>query len=83
MSLFQTAYENLRQTDFSLTFLENKRIFAEGVQVYEILQHSYTPWGVFAVDGFGVFVYFDVGYSVISLKWCGILALENSAVNGF
>ena len=35
--------------------------------------------GVFGVDGIAVFVYFDVGYSVISLKWCGISVLENSA----
>ena len=39
--------------------------------------------GVFGVDGIAVFVYFDVGYSVISLKFCGIPVLENSAVNGF
>ena len=32
---------------------------------------------------FGVFVYFDVGYSVISLKFGGIPVLENSAMNGF
>ena len=39
--------------------------------------------GVFGVDGIAVFVYFDVGYSVISLRWCGISVLENLAVNGF
>ena len=39
--------------------------------------------GVFGVDGIAVFVYFDVGYSVISLKFCGIPVLENSAVNRF
>ena len=36
---------------------------------------------IFGVDGIAVFVYFDVGYSVTSLKWCGISVLENSAVN--
>ena len=39
--------------------------------------------GVFGVDGIAVFVYLDVGYSVISLKFRGIPILENSAVNGF
>ena len=38
---------------------------------------------VFGVYGIAVFFYFEVGYSVISLKLCGILVLENSAVNGF
>ena len=38
---------------------------------------------VFGVDGIVVSVYFDVGYSVISIKFCGIPVLENSAVNGF
>ena len=39
--------------------------------------------GVFGVDGIAVFVYFEVGYSVNSLKWCGISVFKNSAVNGF
>ena len=38
--------------------------------------------GVFGVEGIAVFN-FDVGYSVISLKWCGISVLGNFAVNGF
>ena len=47
---------------------------------FSFIQNSFSSFGV---DGIAVFVYFDVGYSVISLKWCGILVLENSAVNGF
>ena len=49
-------------------------------------QYNYSLlslWGVFGVDGIAVFVYLDVGYSVISLKFRGIPVLENSAVNGF
>ena len=38
---------------------------------------------VFGVDGIAVSLYIDVGYSVISIKFCGIPVLENSAVNGF
>ena len=39
--------------------------------------------GGFGVDGIAVFVHFEVGYLVISLKWCGISVFKNSAVNGF
>ena len=39
--------------------------------------------GVFGVEGIAIFVYSDVGYSVISSKFCGIPVLENSAVNVF
>ena len=47
---------------------------------FSFIENSFSSFGV---DGIAVFVYFDVSYSVISLQWCGILVLENLAVNDF
>ena len=86
VSLHLHSLHVLYNPSASLLILEflirvSKQFKVEICKRYHKSHHSAR--GVFGVDGIAVFVYFDVGYSVIFLKWCGISALENLAVNGF